>query len=297
MNQDTAQATNIRPHPALQQDNTIRHQRWEISNVLQTTLNIEQLLELFSNTIQEITSHNGYTYTNENKGLDLSGGSTAHHSCSFRLIVENEDLGELKLMRRQRFTDIEISRVETILCCLVYPLRNAFLYLQALSSAHTDPLTNVNNRVAMDDCINHECQLAIRQDTPLSVMLLDIDYFKSINDNYGHACGDKVLQSVASCIKSTVRACDMIFRYGGEEFVVILSNTGPNGARLLAERVRHAIESTFIDWNSDTLSVTASLGVASLKQDIAADVLLQNADKAMYKAKSNGRNLVFSSLD
>lgn len=296
MIQKTAHATNIAFHSAFQGENVVREQQWNISNSLQTTLDVEQLIELFNQTIQEIVGHNGFNYTHDREDIQISGGIRAHHSCSYRLVVEEEDLGEFQLLRRKRFNDQEILRVETLLGCLVYPLRNALLYRDALRSAHTDPLTEVNNRVAMDDCILREWELAQRQTTPLSLMLIDIDHFKLVNDRYGHTCGDKVLKSVAQTIRETVRACDMIYRFGGEEFVVVLSNTEIGGATLLAGRIRQAIENLQVNTEARTIQVTASLGVTALKPGNTAEDLLVNADLAMYQAKRNGRNQVQKAL-
>lgn len=227
MTQKTAHATDITTdimsHPGVHQENPTDLQRWEMANALQTTLDIKQLLEMFSRMILPIFNHSGFKYSNHLADINITGGIHAHHSFSCKLIIEKEILGEMQLMRRKRFNDQEIRRIEDILCCLVYPLRNTLMYREALQSAHTDPLTHVNNRIAMEDCIQREWELAHRQSTPLSLMLLDIDYFKSINDNYGHGFGDTVLKAVAQKIKATVRASDMVFRYGGEEFVVVLS--------------------------------------------------------------------------
>lgn len=292
MTQETAHATDIMSHPTFHQKIDARTQRWEITNALQTTLNIEQLLNLFSHSVQAITGHNGFTYTNDSEDLRLSGGSNTHHSCSYQLIVEQDNLGELKLMRRTRFSAEEIKRIEEIICCLVYPLRNTLMYRRALKSAHTDPLTQVNNRISMDNCIKREWDLAHRQKTPLSVMLLDIDHFKQINDRYGHSYGDTVLKAVAQCIKTTIRASDIVFRYGGEEFVVVLSNTEMEGAVLLAERIRQAVESLLIYENQSKVGVTISLGVTQMRANDSVGQLFVHADQAMYQAKQNGRNRV-----
>ena len=137
-------------------------------------------------------------------------------------------------MRRQRFSDGEIARLENFLCMLVYPLRNALQYHEAVLSSFTDPLTGACNRAAMQTAFERELNLARRQQTPLSVIMLDIDHFKKINDRYGHSNGDCVLRSVSQCVANTIRSSDMLFRYGGEEFVVLLSNTNRAGAKLLA---------------------------------------------------------------
>ena len=292
MTQETAHATDIMSHPTFHQKKDARTQRGEITNALQITLDTEQLLNLFSRSVQPLTGHNGFTYTHISENLNISGGTHAHHSCSYQLIVEQDDLGELKLMRRKRFSAEEIKQIEEIICCLVYPLRNTLMYRRALKSAHTDPLTQVNNRISMDDCIQREWDLAHRQKTPLSMMLLDIDHFKQINDQYGHSFGDTVLKAVAQCIKTTVRASDIVFRYGGEEFVVVLSNTEMEGAALLAERIRQTVESLLIYEDQFRVSVTVSLGVTQMQANDSVKQLFVHADQAMYQAKKNGRNRV-----
>ncbi len=292
MTQETAHATDIMSHPTFHQKKDARTQRGEITNTLQITLDTEQLLNLFSRSVQPLTSHNGFTYTHISENLNISGGTHAHHSCNYQLIVEQDDLGELKLMRRKRFSAEEIKQIEEIICCLVYPLRNTLMYRRALKSAHTDPLTQVNNRISMDDCIQREWDLAHRQKTPLSMMLLDIDHFKQINDQYGHSFGDTVLKAVAQCIKTTVRASDIVFRYGGEEFVVVLSNTEMEGAALLAERIRQTVESLLIYEDQFRVSVTVSLGVTQMQANDSVKQLFVHADQAMYQAKKNGRNRV-----
>lgn len=292
MTQETAHATDIMSHPTFQQKMDDRTQRWEITNALQTTLDTEQLLNLFSRSALSITGHSGFTYTHDSENLSISGGTNSHHSCSYQLIVEQDNLGELKLMRRTRFSAEEIEQIEAIICCLVYPLRNSLQYRRALKSAHTDPLTQVNNRISMDNCIQREWDLAHRQNTPLSLMLLDIDHFKQINDQYGHSFGDTVLKAVAQCIKTTVRASDIVFRYGGEEFVVVLSNTEMEGAALLAERIRQSVESLLIYEDQFKVAVTVSLGVTQMQANDSVKQLFVHADQAMYQAKQNGRNRV-----
>ena len=126
----------------------------------------------------------------------------------------------------------------------------------------------------------------------ISIIFLDIDYFKVINDAYGHSCGDKVLVAAAGLIKDNLRSSDVIFRVGGEEFVIVLSDTDLDGAKFLAERIRKAIESHTLAYDMVTIKITASLGIYDLHENDTADTLIKNADNAMYKAKHNGRNQV-----
>ena len=266
--------------------------RFEIAESLQTTLDIERLLLLFSEKLQRFVPHSGYHYTNPALNCEYTGGRRANHSCSYTLLLDDQELGELKLMRRQRFEEVEINQIENLLCTLIYPIRNATLYEQALRLAHTDILTNTNNRAALEESLLREWKLAGRQLAPLSVILLDVDHFKGINDRYGHKVGDQVLKAVATCIKETVRSSDIVFRYGGEEFVVLLSNTAGEGAELLAERVRAAIETLQFEYSAGDFTVTASLGIATLEPNESKEDLVGRADQAMYHAKNGGRNRV-----
>jgi diguanylate cyclase (GGDEF)-like protein len=263
-----------------------------ITNALQTTLEFDQLIAIFSEKIQDLIPHDGCIYSNDEFNLDLTIGKQAHHSCNYNLTIENKQLGNIKLMRRNRFKHQELQLLETLLCCLIYPLNNASLFKQAINQAHTDPLTQTNNRAAFDSIATREINLALRNSEYLSAIFLDIDHFKSINDTYGHACGDVVLSTTANIIKKCARNSDLVFRYGGEEFVLLLSNTDLSGAQLLAERIRKEISLHTLAIDMETIKITASLGVTTLRVTDSLESFIQRADKAMYLAKSQGRNQV-----
>ena len=265
---------------------------YDMSSALQTTLEIPELIDIFSNKAKALIPHDGFVYTNEEFGLKIERGFSTKHSCSYSLKVEDIQLGELKLMRRQSFDKKEVQLLENLLCCLIYPLKNATLYKQAISMAHTDPLTQTCNRTAFDDSLIREIKLARRKSNSLSVIFFDIDRFKSINDKYGHDCGDIVLASAAHCIKDALRASDIVFRYGGEEFVVLLNDTSLDGAKIIAERIRESLENHTVAYGLDLIKVTASLGISSLRGNDNSDMLIKRADNAMYRAKENGRNQV-----
>jgi len=265
---------------------------YDISSALQTTLEFNELIKIFSDKIRELIPHNGFVYENDEFNLEISQGIVTKHSCTYALKVEDMPLGNLKIMRRQRFDDEEIKLLESLLCSLIYPLRNATLFNQALKMAYTDPLTKTNNRTAFDDSLKREIKLAHRNSTHLSVIFFDIDHFKAINDTYGHDCGDIALSSAANCIKEAVRGSDIVFRYGGEEFVILLNDTNIDGAKLMAERIRQSIENHTIAYGMETIKLTASLGVSCLKGNDTPDTIIQRADAAMYQAKQNGRNQI-----
>ncbi len=269
-------------------------QNYDISSALQTTLEFSELIAIFCSKIANKIPHSAFVYTNAEFGLEVKSGIFTRHSCNYALKVEQQQLGELKLMRNHRFSDTDLQLLETLLCCLIYPLKNATLFHQALKMAYTDPLTQTHNRAAFNDSIKREMSLATRNAKSLSLIFFDIDHFKTINDTHGHDCGDTTLAFGAKWIKESLRNSDIIFRYGGEEFVILLSDTDANGAELLAERIRTSVESHTIAYGMETIKITASLGVSTLRKNDTIESFIQRADKAMYIAKSKGRNQVVS---
>jgi len=168
-------------------------------------------------------------------------------------------------------------------------LENARLFAQVQKLATTDELTGLFNRRHFFELARAELSRAVRHGLPLSAMLLDVDRFKSVNDTHGHAAGDQVLRQVAAVCRETLRAEDVVGRYGGEEFAVLLPATGlGEAASILAERLRAALEGTVISLPSVELRVTASIGVAELRADEDLATLLNRADAALYEAKGGG---------
>jgi diguanylate cyclase (GGDEF)-like protein len=154
--------------------------------------------------------------------------------------------------------------------------------------ATTDSLTSLLNRRAFEHSLSLELAIVERRSTPLSLVIIDIDHFKRINDNYGHAGGDKVLQIIATSLTSIARNIDVVARIGGEEFAVILPNTDAASSLGVAERMRTAVANA--DWPDTPLTI--SLGTATLLNSENASSLFARADKALYSAKQNGRNRV-----
>ncbi len=155
-------------------------------------------------------------------------------------------------------------------------------------TAATDALTGLRNRRTFDERLGEELSLMRRMAAPLSLLMIDVDHFKSYNDSYGHPAGDQALQAVARAFAQSARASDLVTRYGGEEFAVILPNTGAAPAAELAARVRVAVAAC--DWEHAPLTV--SMGIATLEPDAGADAadLVARADRALYAAKNAGRD-------
>lgn len=133
-------------------------------------------------------------------------------------------------------------------------------------------------------------ELLVGAGCPLALLFIDIDHFKRINDNYGHSVGDEALREVAGVLKASLRNIDMVFRYGGEEFLVLLSNTSSEVAAMVGERLRQAVHNLQVVFQGQALQMSISLGCATLQAGESADGLQQRADQALYQAKRNGRN-------
>ncbi|MCJ8169255.1 GGDEF domain-containing protein [Atopomonas sediminilitoris] len=266
--------------------------RQHLVSLLQTSLEMERLLGIFFQEIQQACHVDALTYQNGPAELRVELGQRASHSASYRLTHESQYLGELILRRQQRFDEAELERLETLIGALLFPLRNALLYRDALRSALRDGLTGTGNRVALDKALEREVSMAKRHQQPLSALMVDLDYFKKLNDTWGHQVGDEALRSVADSLKNSLRNIDMVFRYGGEEFFILLTNTNRQDALMVAERVRRQIAELQFRINGDNIALSASVGCAALLNHENGNDLIQRADQALYQAKRNGRNQV-----
>jgi diguanylate cyclase (GGDEF)-like protein len=286
----------VSPHPAHPDNNQETHYRFAskilaLSGILQSTLEINELLALFAKEIRQFVKYDGLTYRFPSLKIDIKLGDQPVNNCAYELVVAGDHLGDLKFFRNYPFEDSELEMIENLLAGLLYPLRNTLLYQRAVESATIDPLTGVRNRASMDASMKREIGLAQRHNSPLSVILMDIDHFKAINDQHGHLYGDQALKAAAQCAEQSIRESDMIFRYGGEEFLVLLTGTDLEGAQLLAERIRVNVQN--LQPISDrSIQMTVSLGVTKLTAQDNTDTLFQRIDAALYRAKNEGRNRV-----
>jgi diguanylate cyclase (GGDEF)-like protein len=172
----------------------------------------------------------------------------------------------------------------------------ALLYERSETLSRSDPLTGLHNRRQLDQDLELEVVRAARYGRPMTFFMVDIDRFKVVNDTYGHALGDNVLRGVAELLRDEMRAGDTVYRYGGEEFAVLARDTDATGGLEVGERLRRAIEKRFADPDDGEVSVTISVGLASLSIDTeSAEDMINAADRALYAAKRSGRNRVVAS--
>lgn len=271
--------------------------RVKLIQALQMTLEPNEILNIFFKHLQPIIPVGGIQFRFAND-IDITKlGRDALHHCDYRLTTDEGYLGEIIFNRGRRFNEAEQRRLEIILGALIYPLRNALRYQSAMQMALVDPLTRLGNRAALNNALRRELQLAQRHQCELSLLMIDVDHFKLINDQHGHLRGDEVLQAVARTIANVCRETDISFRYGGEEFVVLLRKTDETGACIIGERVRNEISKIIMQQQGRSIQPTVSIGISTRtsneKEHI--DQLFDRADKALYHAKRRGRNCVVSS--
>jgi len=263
----------------------------EISGKLQTTLDVSNLLDLFANCSQKYLTFDGFVFHGRD-GFVRQWGTQTNQQGSYRLRLRETMLGEIKLYRQRPFCEEDTIMLEYLLSALLYPMRNAQLYHQAAKHAQLDALTGINNRGAFDANFDREIDLAKRHGIALSLLMIDLDNFKQVNDNLGHRAGDAVLKNVVATIIHCSRRSDLFFRYGGEEFILLLRNTTITGGSRLAERIRTQVQNTVAEFERQSIAVTVSIGVSELSQGDTAEEFFKRADSALYRAKRSGRNQI-----
>ncbi|BCE02573.1 GGDEF domain-containing protein [Marinicellulosiphila megalodicopiae] len=263
--------------------------RLRVTSLLQTTLEIEKLIGIFFEELQTVINLTGVRFQYSAFNIKLALGRQTRQACQYQLSANGEFFGEITFCRSARFSENELENIESLMDLLLYPLRNALRYCQAVQNALTDPLTGANNRMAMNANLNRDIELSKRYNSKLAVLMIDIDNFKEVNDTFGHLQGDDVLKQTAHIIMDQIRTTDVCYRYGGEEFLVMLSKTDLDQALFVAERIREKIaNSQFL--GKQNKAVTVSIGAAKYESSMDATAFIDMADQSLYCAKNNGRN-------
>ena len=221
------------------------------------------------------------------------------------LISESKNVGALVIKTTEKeITPKDREYLEQLSSQIAITINRANVYAEILKHATLDALTGFYNRHQLEERMKQEVANAKRQHAPLCGIMTDIDFFKSVNDTYGHAVGELVLKTIAKVIRGQLREYDIAGRYGGEEFSILLPFTEIHEAKMVAERLRRAIENKTIDiskLNPDietkNINITISLGIYELKESDNVEDLIIKADKALYKAKNTGRNKVVVNND
>lgn len=266
--------------------------RWRLMQALQTSLEMETLLNIFFDQVQSTVAFDGFSYKLDLLDLEINVGKQSVHSCSYRLITQQDYLGELTFFRNRRFPERDLAVLEGLLNVIVFPLRNAIRYRDAVTAALADPLTGAGNRIALNNTLQREIELAKRYEQSMAVLMIDLDHFKCINESFGHTLGDQILKGLVQTIKNEIRGSDIVFRYGGEEFVVLLTNTQQATAMEIADRLRLSVNAMQVEREGEQVNASVSIGVSMLHPDDSVKRILERASFAMFNAKSEGRDQV-----
>ena len=209
------------------------------------------------------------------------------------MLYEKDLLGMLTFIseKTDALNPYQIEIIEVLGNQASTSIANARFHAEIERLAITDGLTGIFNHRHLQERLSQEFSRLERFTEPLSILILDIDHFKEINDTYGHPVGDSVLKGVVDVIKKTIRNIDIPARYGGEEFAVILLGTGAHGALNIAERLRKAVMNRTFSAVNQTFKVTVSIGISTCPNDgKRKEEIIEKADKALYHAKNSGRN-------
>ena len=275
----------------------VKSDRWiirklKLTEKLSRSLDVREIIHWFYEELRRDIPISGISYSRETIDLAVRLGQQGESRLDFGLQHLGQSLGEISLSRARPFTPREIEHVRALIKSMYYPLRNAGMYQLALRSAYQDPLTQVMNRASMEQALPREIGLAQRHGAPLALLVIDVDYFKSINDNYGHLVGDQVLCKIAQVIQDCLRSTDLVYRYGGDEFVVCLPSTPLASAVDVAERIRQSACST--DMGVEGMQLGLTIGATDVGPDCTLKAAFERADNALFEAKRRGRNCVQS---
>lgn len=259
---------------------------------LSTTLSLTTQMGMIADEMVSVIPFDCMTYRHQIGSRDFvyTTGMGGPHRCDYRLNLEGQFYGSVTFSRKRRFSGKELEGLELILGAAICPIRNACQYIAVEQAALTDALTGIPNKRAMNDALARATSLGSRHGQQNSLILCDLDHFKTINDQYGHVVGDHVLQLAAKELHKAIRTSDEIYRFGGEEFAVLLPQTSEADARAVADRIRQFINTIRVHCGEATIAVTTSCGVAMRLPEEDSKQWLARADEALYRAKANGRN-------
>ena len=293
-----------------------------IAKIIETQYELNYIVPLIGEMLDRfISDHLIYVFLKQNESFNLVWPKACNDERIFEILKQldknfssmltNDDkIGAFPLVSDDEITGCIIAKsmieklskrdvdyLEQLTRQAAATINRANSYSTILQYATLDALTNLNNRRQFETRLGQEISITKRQGNPLCAMMIDIDFFKKVNDTYGHAAGDEVLRTVAQIIKQTLRESDIPARYGGEEFAILLPFTHLDEAKIVGERLRNAVENAKITINQETedekvINVTISVGIAEFDNIESGEILFERADKALYEAKSNGRNQV-----
>ncbi len=254
---------------------------------LQTTLDVEQILGIFLRAIANHYKINTVELDTYHGKFQATNGRKSKLSMTLPIRINDRLMARISYFSDRPITDVLMTSLTSYQKKLVYPLRNALAFWQLQQMALKDPLTGIGNRAMYDDAIERQVQHSARFEDSFVLMLLDLDNFKQVNDNHGHLMGDELLTTFVHTVSDCLRVTDQLFRFGGDEFAVILEKENLETAKIVASRINQAVTQ---DALFSKYQVSTSIGCAAFQLSDAPTDLFARADKALYAAKNAGKN-------
>lgn len=260
-----------------------------LTDILQTTLDTHQLLSVYAEFIAARLPVDSLQFVSDDQIFNLVGDYTASdYQHVVMLYADQSYLGQLVYDLSRPLTMPQKMRLEQYHRELTFPLRNAIKFSRLHRMAVRDHLTGLGNRALLDEVLDHlHVKLQRETDRSHSIMVLDLDGFKAVNDEYGHNQGDDILRTFANLLKQTVRDSDQVFRFGGDEFVVVMEDTNLYQAQDVYIRIRNALTESTVMAN---FNLSTSAGTAQLESFLTIEQTIEEADQRLYQAKHGGKN-------
>lgn len=254
---------------------------------LQTTLKIEEILSIYAENAKQVINFSGMQFQSSQGVTQIDNSDNTNPPYSFDLDINNEHLGQLIYFSQYPLTGNIEAKLVGLHNALVYPLRNALMYNRVLRLATKDTLTGLNNRSQFNDILLEKLERCRRQHRPFSLMLLDLDNFKQVNDSFGHKIGDDVLKEFSTVLQTSIRGTDSVFRFGGDEFAILIDDPEFITNKVIAQRIMRLVGDSSV---MAQYQVTTSIGYTLVNSHDCEDEIFSRADKGLYKAKAAGRN-------
>lgn len=250
-------------------------------SILQTELELLPLLRLYLDQVRQRISLDGLILHWQGQQY-VMGQVESSYRLTMEWTIDDNDQIKLAYVSSQRFNSQVHQQLDWLQRQLHFPLRNALRYESMRQHSRTDHLTGLGNRAAFDEQANNYVAQARRSQQKLAVMMMDLNHFKQVNDNHGHLMGDRVLKAAADCLRIATRDSDLTFRFGGDEFAVLLTHCSPGSCQAVQQRIQTQFDSHTL---LSKLGVTASIGEALWSPADNVDSWLSRADESMYRAK------------
>lgn len=263
-----------------------------LMNRLHSALDFHQLIVTFIDEVRRALPCDSIEYRHDRIKLYFNDGLSSQHSCEYELRRDEELLGEIRFTRGSVFQERELAIIEVMVGGLIPPLRNALKYQQAIRFAQRDELTGLRNGSYFHDSVEIEIKRARRYQIPFSLLLIDLDNFRVINETCSRAAGDAVLVEMARRTERAARDSDIVFRNSGDRFLVFLPNTDAIEAAAVAEKLKRSVQAESCNYRNFDIQLTVSIGVVTVSSEDNRYKLTDRVDRALFHAKILGKDRI-----